>query len=29
VTLPLWQEPDQLVHDFLYQKTLADLISQR
>jgi Rrf2 family protein len=29
VTLPLWQELDQLVHDFLYQKTLADLISQR
>ena len=25
-TLPLWQELDQLVHDFLYQKKLADLI---
>jgi transcriptional regulator, BadM/Rrf2 family len=28
VTLPLWQEMDQLVHDFLYQKKLADLIGQ-
>ena len=26
VTLPLWQELDQLVHDFLYQKKLTDLI---
>ena len=26
VTLPLWQELDQLVHDFLYQKKLSDLI---
>ena len=29
VTLPLWQELDRLVHDFLYQKTLADLVGQR
>ena len=27
VTLPLWQELDQLVHDFLYQKKLTDLAS--
>ena len=26
VTLPLWQELDQLVHDFLYHKKLSDLI---
>ena len=26
VTLPLWQELDQLVHDFLYRKKLTDLI---
>ena len=26
VTLPLWQKLDQLVHDFLYQKKLTDLI---
>ena len=26
VTLPLWQELDQLVHDFLYQKKLTDLV---
>ena len=26
VTLPLWQELDQLVHDFLYQKKLSELI---
>ena len=26
VTLPLWQELDQLVHNFLYQKKLTDLI---
>ena len=26
-TLPLWQEMDQLVHDFLYQKKLTDLVS--
>ena len=26
VTLPLWQELDQLVHDFLYQKKLSDLV---
>ena len=25
-TLPLWQERDQLVHDFLYQKKLTDLL---
>ena len=25
VTLPLWQELDQLVHDFLYQKKLSEL----
>ena len=25
-TLPLWQELDQLVHDFLYQKKLTDLL---
>ena len=28
VTFPLWQELDQLVHDFLYQKRLSDLVSQ-
>ena len=27
-TLPLWQELDQLVHDFLYNKRLTDLLSQ-
>ena len=27
VTLPLWQELDQLVHDFLYQKKLTELVS--
>ena len=26
VTLPLWQELDQMVHDFLYQKKLSELI---
>ena len=26
VTLPLWQELDTLVHDFLYQKKLSELI---
>ena len=26
VTLPLWQELDQMVHDFLYQKKLSDLV---
>ena len=26
VTLPLWQELDQLVHDFLYQKKLTGLL---
>ena len=26
-TLPLWQELDRLVHDFLYQKKLTGLIS--
>ena len=26
VTLPLWQELDQLVHDFLYRKKLSDLV---
>ena len=25
-TLPLWQEMDQLVHDFLYRKKLTDLL---
>jgi Rrf2 family protein len=25
-TLPLWQELDQLVHDFLYRKKLTDLL---
>ena len=25
-TLPLWQELDQLVHDYLYQKKLTDLL---
>jgi len=25
-TLPLWQELDQLVHDFLYQKRLTDYL---
>ena len=29
VTLPLWQELDQLVHDFLYQKKLSELISRK
>ena len=27
VTLPLWQELDQLVHDFLYRKKLSELIN--
>ena len=27
VTLPLWAELNRLVHDFLYQKKLTDLIS--
>ena len=27
VTLPLWQELDQLVHDFLYQKKLNELVN--
>ena len=26
VTLPLWQELDALVHDFLYQKKLSELV---
>ena len=26
VTLPLWQELDQMVHDFLYRKKLSELI---
>ena len=26
VTLPLWQELDQLVHDFLYRKKLIELV---
>ena len=26
VTLPLWQELDQLVHDYLYQKKLSELV---
>ena len=25
-TLPLWQELDRIVHDFLYQKKLSDLL---
>lgn len=29
VTLPLWQELDQLVHDFLYQKKLSELVSRK
>ena len=28
VTLPLWQELDQLVHDFLYQKKLSELVTK-
>ena len=28
VTLPLWQELDTLVHDFLYQKKLSEFIHQ-
>ena len=28
VTLPLWQELDQLVHEFLYQKKLTELVGQ-
>ena len=27
VTLPLWRELDQLVHDFLYQKKLSELVN--
>ena len=27
VTLPLWQELDQLVHDYLYNKKLSDLVN--
>ena len=27
-TLPLWQELDQLVHDYLYKKKLTDLLGQ-
>ena len=26
VTFPLWQELDQLVHDFLYRKKLSELV---
>ena len=26
VTLPLWQELDQMVHDFLYKKKLSELV---
>lgn len=29
VTLPLWRELDQLVHDFLYRKTLSELAAQK
>ena len=29
VTLPLWREMDQLVHDFLYQKKLSELVSRK
>ena len=28
VTLPLWQELDQLVHGFLYQKKLSELVTK-
>ena len=28
VTLPLWQELDQMVHDFLYRKKLSELIQK-
>ena len=28
-TLPLWQELDQIVRDFLYQKKLSDLLSRQ
>ena len=28
LTLPLWREYDQLVHDFFYQKKLTDLLAQ-
>ena len=28
VTLPLWQDLDQLVHDFLYQKKLSELVTK-
>ena len=28
VTLPLWQGLDQLVHDFLYQKKLSELVAK-
>ena len=28
VTLPLWQELDQLVHEFLYQKKLSELVAK-
>ena len=28
LTLPLWREFDQLVHDFFYQKKLSDLIEK-
>ena len=28
VTLPLWQELDQIVHDFLYKKKLSELVNK-
>ena len=28
VTLPLWQELDQMVHDFLYRKKLSELVKK-
>ena len=28
VTLPLWQELDQMVHDFLYKKKLSELVNK-
>ena len=28
VTLPLWQELDQMVHDFLYGKKLSELLTK-
>ncbi len=28
-TLPMWEEYDQMVHDFFYEKSLKDLMSQK